>query len=68
MDDSRKHNYVSLKEKWAAKHKSLQAKIWEKHKDSLVWASKNFSPKQLALGSLSGLMVLAAPGVSQLPP
>lgn len=59
MDDSRKHHYISLKEKWTAKNKSLQARLWEKHKDSL---------SQLALGSLSGLMVLASPGVSQLFP
>lgn len=68
MDDSRKYHYVSLKEKWTAKHKSLQDKLWNTHRDSLSWVSRNLSPKQLALGSLSGLMVLTNPGVSQLSP
>lgn len=68
MDDSRKYHYVSLKEKWTAKQKSLQDKLWDTHRDSLSWVSRNFSPKQLALGSLSGLMVLSSPGVAQLSP
>lgn len=68
MDDSKKPHYYDLKEKWTAKRTNLQAKLWDKHKDSLSWVSRNFSPKQLAIGSLSGLMVLATPGISQLSP
>lgn len=64
----KKSHYHHLKEKWTAKQKGLHEQLWDKHKNSLSWLGKNFSPKQLALGSLSGLMVLATPGVSQLPP
>ncbi len=41
-----------LKQKWTAKHRSLQDKVWDKHGTSL---------RQLAVGSLGGLMLLASP-------
>ncbi|QQG40987.1 MAG: hypothetical protein HYV37_01540 [Candidatus Levyibacteriota bacterium] len=59
MDNSTRPHYHHLKEKWTAKNKSLQARLWDKHKDSL---------SQLAIGSLSGLMMLSSPGISQLSP
>ena len=59
MDFSGKQHYHHLKEKWTAKNKSLQERLWKKHKDSL---------SQLAIGSLSGLMLLTSPGVAQLSP
>lgn len=68
MDNKVRPHYHDLKQKWSAKQKSLQEKLWDKHRDSLSWISKNFSPKQLALGSLSGIMVLTTPGMLALSP
>lgn len=67
MDFSGKPHYRHLKEKWTNQHKKLQQKLWDKHKDSLEWASKNLSPKQIALGSLSSLLLLTSPVASSLP-
>ena len=67
MDFSGKPHYHKLKEKWSVSHHALQQKLWDKHKDSLAWASKNLSPKQIAVGSLSSLLLLAAPVASSMP-
>ncbi len=64
MDTSKKSYYHHLKEKWVARHRDIKNKLWEKHKASLDWLSKNVSPKQLALGSLSGLILLTSPTIS----
>ena len=55
---SRPH-YEYLRKKWVARHRTIQNKFWEKHGESL---------KHLALGSIGGLMLLAAPHQPQLPP
>ncbi len=62
-----KSQYDHLKEKWTVRHRELQQALWDKHKDSLEWVSKNLSPKQLAVGSLSSLLLLAAPTTPFLP-
>ncbi|MDO8658766.1 MAG: hypothetical protein Q7K55_08545 [Candidatus Levybacteria bacterium] len=54
-----KSHYQHLKEKWINKHKKLQKKLWNKHKDALSFLSD--SSKQLALGSVGGLMLLTSP-------
>lgn len=51
--------YQFLKDRWVKKHKSLQKSLSEKHRSSFQWLSEN--SKQLALGSLGGLMILASP-------
>lgn len=51
--------YQFLKDKWVKKHKSLQESFSEKHRSSFQWLSEN--SKQLALGSLGGLMILTSP-------
>ncbi len=61
-----KNDYHYLKDKWTKKHSNLQTTLWDKHKDSLSWISKNLSPKQLAVSSL-GLLLLAAPSAPLLP-
>ncbi len=61
---NKKSSYEHLQEKWVARHKELQEKIRIKHKESLEWVAKNLAPKQLAVGSLGGLLLLASPGVS----
>lgn len=52
-------NYSVLKDKWIKKHKNLQQTIADKHKDSFKWLSEN--SKQLAVGSLGSLILLASP-------
>src|SRR3989344_7826974 len=51
---TKKPHYNYLKNKWTVRHKSLQEKLWTKHKDSL---------KHLAMSSLSGLLFLSAPNL-----
>lgn len=53
------NNYKFLADKWTAKHQDLQKQIAKKHKKSFEWLSNN--SKQLAVGSLSGLLLLTAP-------
>ena len=53
------NNYKFLAEKWTNKHQELQKQIAKKHKKSFEWLSNN--SKQLAVGSLSGLLLLTAP-------
>ncbi|MBI2020362.1 hypothetical protein HYS94_02980 [Candidatus Daviesbacteria bacterium] len=64
---SRKPHYEHLRKKWIARHRAIQNQLWTKHKSSLEWLGKNISPKQLALGSLGGLLLLSAPAQPTLP-
>lgn len=52
------NQYQFLKDRWVKKHKSLQKTLSEKHRSSFQWLSEN--SKQLALGSLGGLMILTS--------
>lgn len=56
MSKNQKSNYKHLRDKWIGKHKELQKNLWDKHKEVIDWVSDN--SKQLALGSVSGLMLL----------
>ncbi len=49
---SKKPQYEYLRKKWLARQKSAEDSLWEKH-------GKHF--KQLAIGSLGGLLLLSAP-------
>lgn len=49
---SKKPHYEYLRKKWIGRHKNIQNKLWEKHGTSL---------RQLAVGSLGGLMLLTTP-------
>lgn len=64
---TKRPQYEHLKNKWVAKNREIQNKLWDKHKSSLDWLSKNISPKHLALGSLGGLLLLTS-GQQALPP
>jgi hypothetical protein len=55
---SKKPHYEHLRKKWTAKHRQLSEKLLDKHKDV---------GRQLALGSVGSLMLLAVPTVSALP-
>src|SRR3989344_4734562 len=68
---SKKPYYEDLRKKWTNKHRSLQIKIWDKHKSALDWIGKNLPAgrlgipgRHLALGSLSGLMLLTTPATN----
>lgn len=56
--------YDQLKDKWTDLHVHVKKSLWDKHKDALDWVTANFSPKQLAIGSLSGLLVATSPFAS----
>lgn len=49
---SKKPHYQYLKNKWTSRYNNLQTNLWQKHR---------YAFKQLALGSLSGIMLLSAP-------
>ncbi|MBI2018405.1 hypothetical protein HYS96_01735 [Candidatus Daviesbacteria bacterium] len=55
---SKKPHYEYLKKKFKARHRSLQEKFWDKHGEAL---------KQIALGSLGGLLLLSPPTNLSLP-
>ena len=55
-----KHNhYKFLADKWTKKHQDLSRNVAKKHKKSYEWLTNN--SKQLAVGSLSGLLLLTTP-------
>lgn len=59
---SQKSHYQHLRDKWTARHRQLQEKLWSKHKESLAWlASKS---TELAVGSsLGGLLIFGVPNI-----
>lgn len=60
-----KPHFSYLKEKWTNRHSKLQKSLWDKHKESL--APFINSTKQVALGSVGGLLLLTAPQIPSLP-
>lgn len=48
---SKKPYYEHLRKKWTNRHRSAQGKLWEKHGQAM---------RQLAVGSIGGLMLLSA--------
>src|SRR3989344_7849693 len=58
---SKNEPFEHLRKVWTSKHRNLQDKIWDKHKESLSWIGRTISPRSLALGSLGGLLLLSAP-------
>lgn len=65
MPKTKSFHYKHLKSKWLKRHSALEKRILEKHKESFDWLSQN--SKQLAVGSLAGLFLLANPVSAQLP-
>lgn len=55
---SKKPHYEYLRKKWVGRHRNLQNNLWEKHGESI---------RQLAVGSLGGLMLLSSPHHQALP-
>src|SRR5688500_16314490 len=64
--NSKRSHYHHLKKKWTAQHRQLQSNLWDKHKESLDWLTK-IPGRQLATGSLGGLLLLTTPTVNMLP-
>lgn len=59
LTKKKKPHYKKLHEKLSHKHKTVQQRLWTKHKEALSWVGKNFSPHHLRAGSLGSLMLLA---------
>lgn len=58
-------HYQFLAEKWTNRHRNLQSEIFDKHKDAFQWLVDN--SKQLAVGSLASIFLLASPAVAKIP-
>lgn len=54
---SKRPHFEHLHKKWTARQRSLQNKLWDKHKQSLNW---------LTVGGLGGLLLLTAPNLQSL--
>lgn len=72
--NSKRPHYEHLRKKWTLRHKEIQNKLWEKHGKHLNWFVKNISStvghipaRQVAVGSLGGLMMLSTPSGLALP-
>lgn len=59
--------FEDLKKKFEERHRNIQDSLLQKHQDALSWVNSNISPKQLAAGSIGGLLLLQAPVVAALP-
>lgn len=52
-------HYDHIKSKWLQKHRDAQQQLWDNHKDHLDTLVQK--PKQLAAGSLAGLLMITQP-------
>lgn len=59
MPNKNTSRYAYLADRWTKKHKALSENLIKKHKSSIEWLNNN--SKQLALGSLGGLIILTSP-------
>ncbi len=59
LTKKQKNHYKKLHEKFAARHRSSQERLWQKHNDALQWVGKNFSSHNVKAGSIGSLMLLA---------
>lgn len=63
---AQKNHYTRLRDKWIAKHRELQEKLWTEHGDVIQDFVNN--TKNFAIGSISGLMLLSSPAANLLVP
>jgi hypothetical protein len=50
--------YRILKRKWLKKHKEVSSRLWEKHKDALLWIGEKVPAKEkIASGAIGALMI-----------
>src|ERR1035437_2754877 len=57
--------YKLLAENWTNRHRTLQTEIFDKHKEAFKWLADN--SKQLAVGSLASIFLLASPAAVKVP-
>ncbi len=57
--------YQFLAEKWTNRHRNLQTEIFSKHKEAFDWLVNN--SKQLVVGSLASVFLLASPAAAKIP-
>jgi hypothetical protein len=57
--------YKVLAEKWTNRHKNLQSELFNKHQGAFKWLVDN--SKQLAVGSLASIFLLASPAAAKIP-
>ncbi len=62
MKNTQSH-FDQLKDSWLNHHADVQQALWDKHKETLEWAQN--SSKQLAAGSVAGLIMMASPASAQ---
>lgn len=65
MDFGGKTHFQQLHERWTKRHQDASKNLWEKHADALDWFKDR--TKHIAVGSLSGLMLLTAPHLQAMP-
>lgn len=60
--------YELLLKKWVKKHRAEQVKVWDKHKAHIDKLSEAFieTPRQIAAGSMAGLLLLGQPAPASL--
>jgi len=61
-------SYKRLQSKWVKRHATLKEQLLTSHRDSLDWLAENLPSKHhIAVGSLSGLLLLSPPTFHTLP-
>jgi len=61
-------HYKKLHNKWSKKHAGIKERLYSNHQKSVKWLVKNIPAKEhIAMGSLSGLLLLTPPVVASLP-
>jgi hypothetical protein len=65
MPKKKSLHYELLRNKWTNRHRSLQSEIFGKHKEAFKWLVDN--SRQLAVGSLAGIFLLASPVAAKIP-
>lgn len=67
LTKKKKPHYKKLRAKLSTRKRTTQERLWAKHKDSLAWVGKQFSPHHLTAGSLGSLMLLAPVSAASMP-
>ncbi len=55
---SKSSTYQFIKKRWAKKRKEVSGRLWEKHKDALLWIGEKVPAKEkIASGAIGALMI-----------
>lgn len=55
----RSSTYHFIKKRWVKKHKEARARLWEKHKDALLWIGEKVPAKEKIASSAIGALMIA---------